>query len=65
MAHVCIVTGGAGFIGSNLVDALLLKGYKVFALDNLLTGSVENLKDAKKNPNFTFINTDVTKIEKF
>ena len=60
MAHVCIVTGGAGFIGSNLVDALLLKGYKVFALDNLLTGSVENLKDAKKNPNFTFINTDVT-----
>lgn len=58
---ICIVTGGAGFIGSNLVDALLLKGYKVFALDNLITGNEENLIDAKKNPDFTFINCDVSR----
>lgn len=56
---ICVVTGGAGFIGSHLVDALLLKGYKVFAFDNLLTGNQNNLEDAKKNPNFTFIRHDV------
>ena len=55
-----VVTGAAGFIGSNLVDALLLKGYKVFAFDNLITGNESNLTEAKKNPNFTFINHDVT-----
>lgn len=55
----CIVTGGAGFIGSNLVDSLLSFGYKVFAVDNLLTGREENLARAKKNPNFTFIRYDV------
>lgn len=38
-----IVTGGAGFIGSHLVDALLAKGHTVFALDNLITGNEENL----------------------
>ncbi len=56
---VCIVTGGAGFIGSNLVDALLLKGHKVFALDNLLTGNEDNLREAAKHPDFTFIKYDV------
>ncbi len=56
----CIVTGGAGFIGSNLVDALLHRGYRVFAVDNLLTGSADNLTEAKKHPDFTFINLDVT-----
>ena len=56
---VCIVTGGAGFIGSNLVDALLLKGHKVFALDNLLTGNEDNLREAAEHPDFTFIKYDV------
>lgn len=56
----CVVTGGAGFIGSHLVDSLLAKGYKVFALDNLITGSEANLAEAKKNPDFTFINYDVS-----
>lgn len=56
----CVVTGGAGCIGSHLVDALLSKGYKVFAVDNLITGTEENLAEAKKNAHFTFINHDVT-----
>ncbi len=55
----CIVTGSAGFIGSHLVDALLAKGYKVFALDNLLTGNEDNLAEAQKHPDFTFIKYDV------
>ncbi len=57
----CVVTGGAGFIGSHLVDALLARGYKVFALDNLITGREDNLAEAKKNPDFSFINYDVTR----
>ncbi len=56
----CVVTGGAGFIGSHLVDALLEKGYRVIVLDNLLTGKEDNLSEAKKNPQFTFIRHDVT-----
>lgn len=53
--------GGAGFIGSHLVDSLLARGYKVFALDNLITGREDNLAAAKKNPDFSFINYDVTR----
>ena len=46
-----IVTGGAGFIGSNLVDELVLKGHKVIILDNFNTGRISNLKHHKKNKN--------------
>jgi len=56
----CIVTGGAGFIGSHLCDALLAKGYRVFAVDNLISGSEENLAEAFKHKEFTFIRHDVT-----
>ena len=42
----CLVTGGAGFIGSNLVDALLARGDRVAVIDNLSTGKRENLEDA-------------------
>jgi UDP-glucose 4-epimerase len=54
-----LVTGGAGFIGSHLVDKLLSEGHKVTALDNLSNGKVENLADAKKNSSFNFINGDI------
>jgi nucleoside-diphosphate-sugar epimerase len=57
---VSVVTGGAGFIGSNLSEALLGKGHTVFCIDNLLTGSEKNIESLKSNPDFTFIRWDVT-----
>src|SRR6185295_10389830 len=48
----CVVTGGAGFIGSNLVDRLLNDGHKVVAYDNLSTGRREFLESAHQSPNF-------------
>lgn len=56
----CIVTGGAGFIGSHLVDRLLTMDHTVICIDNLITGSEKNIKDAKSNPRFTFMNQDVS-----
>jgi len=50
-----LVTGGAGFIGSHLVDALLAQGHEVWALDDLSTGRLDNLKNASGNPNFHFV----------
>ena len=55
-----LVTGGAGFIGSHLCDRLIEEGYKVICLDNLLTGSRENIKHLLDNPNFKFIEADTT-----
>ena len=54
-----LVTGGAGFIGSNLVEVLLQKGYKVKVLDNFSTGKRENLDFCKDNPNFELIEGDI------
>ena len=56
-----VVTGGAGFIGSHLCDALLAAGHKVICIDNLITGSEKNIQAAAKNPSFTFLNHDVIK----
>lgn len=54
-----LVTGGAGFIGSNLVDRLLEQGNEVVCLDNFSTGKIENLENAKKNSNFKLIEGDI------
>lgn len=56
---VSVVTGGAGFIGSHLCDALLAIGHKVICVDNLITGSEINIEQAKKNPNFSFTHQDI------
>jgi dTDP-glucose 4,6-dehydratase len=57
---VSVVTGGAGFLGSHLVDLLISRGHKVVAIDNLVTGTVENIDHLAGNPNFRFIEHDVT-----
>jgi UDP-glucose 4-epimerase len=49
-----LITGGAGFIGSHLSDYLLSKGYDVIVIDDLSTGSVENIRDAKKSTRFEY-----------
>ena len=54
-----LVTGGAGFLGSHLCRRLLKDGYRVYALDNLYTGSKVNISDMTSNSNFTFIEADV------
>jgi UDP-N-acetylglucosamine 4-epimerase len=58
-----LITGGAGFIGSNLCEFFLNKGYKVVCLDNLLTGFKKNIEPFINNSNFTFIEGDVRDYE--
>lgn len=60
---VFLVTGGAGFIGSNLCEAILNLGYRVRCLDDLSTGKVENIDLFKANPNYTFIEGDIKNLE--
>jgi len=61
--HKILVTGGAGFIGSNLCEALLEKGNKVVCLDNFATGKRENLEQLLRNSNFTLIEGDIRSLE--
>ena len=56
-----LITGGAGFIGSHLCEKLIKQGNNVTALDNLYTGSIENLKNILDNNKFNFINNDILK----
>jgi dTDP-glucose 4,6-dehydratase len=55
-----VVTGAAGFLGSHLVDLLIARGHKVIGIDNFVTGSVDNIAHLGGNPNFKFIQQDVT-----
>jgi dTDP-glucose 4,6-dehydratase len=57
---VSVVTGGAGFLGSHLADYLLARGHTVVAIDNFVTGSVENIAHLAGNRQFKFIEQDVT-----
>lgn len=55
-----LVTGGAGFLGSHLCDRLLAEGHHVIAMDNLITGSTDNIAHLAGNKRFQFIEHDVT-----
>jgi len=54
-----LVTGGAGFLGSHLCDRLIAEGHEVVALDNLFTGSKQNIAHLLPRPDFTFIQHDI------
>ena len=60
---VFLVTGGAGFIGSNLCEALLDMGYRVRCLDDLSTGKYENIEPFTQSDRFTFIKGDIRDLE--
>ena len=59
MSPTTLITGGAGFVGSHLCERFLAEGHRVIAMDNLITGSTENI-DHIRDPRFTFIHHDVT-----
>jgi dTDP-glucose 4,6-dehydratase len=55
-----LVTGGAGFLGSHLCERLLSEGYRVVCMDNLRTGSLENVVHLEEEPDFEYVDHDVT-----
>jgi dTDP-glucose 4,6-dehydratase len=57
--NTCVVTGGAGFLGSHMCDYLLARGHRVICIDNLDTGSLQNVEHIR-HPQFSFINRDLT-----
>ena len=61
--YILLITGGAGFIGSNLCAYFLDKGNKVICLDNFATGHRHNLKNFTDNPDFTLIEGDIRNLE--
>ena len=58
-----LITGAAGFIGANLCEYMLEKGYTVVGLDNFATGHAYNIKDFEKHANFSFIEGDIRNLE--
>ncbi|EID72015.1 SDR family oxidoreductase [Imtechella halotolerans] len=63
MNKTILITGGAGFIGSNLTEYFLEKGYKVVCLDNFATGHYHNIAPFLENPNYTLIEGDIRSLE--
>ena len=60
MVSTAVVSGGAGFLGSHLCDYLLEKGHRVICVDNLDTGSLQNIEHLQNSDEFLFVNHDVT-----
>jgi dTDP-glucose 4,6-dehydratase len=60
MVSTAVVSGGAGFLGSHLCDHLLAKGHRVLCVDNLDTGSLQNIEHRDNGEDFLFVNHDVT-----
>lgn len=60
MKKQVLITGGAGFLGSHLCDRLLAEGHKVVCMDNLITGNIKNVEHLFGNPDFVFVQHDVT-----
>ena len=60
---ISIVTGGAGFIGSHMVDFLIKNRWKVIVIDNFSGGNIKNLNQHKNNKNLKIIKKDITKIK--
>ncbi len=56
-----LITGAAGFLGSHLADRFLKEGFKVIGMDNYITGNPKNIEHLKKNPDFEFIEQDVSR----
>lgn len=63
LQETIVITGGAGFIGSNLCDHFMAKGYKVVCLDNFATGFKKNIQHHLSNPDFTLIEGDIRNME--
>jgi dTDP-glucose 4,6-dehydratase len=60
MVSTAVVSGGAGFLGSHLCDYLVAKGHRVICVDNLDTGSLQNIEHLSNGEDFLFVNHDVT-----
>ncbi len=59
--QTALITGAAGFLGSHLCDRFIKEGYRVIAMDNLITGDLKNIEHLAGNKNFEFINHDISK----